>query len=676
VTRKRVVNHAGAAWVAAVAGAWLVAVACRTMQGGSAASAAGVSTEGSSSYATVRPPSIRVGVLPGVERASIGADSGVVVHGRAPGEAAVLVRALPRATFRSTGAGRLRLLETGDELVLASVLPAVPAELLQADAMPYRGLLEVRPAETATLTVVNVVHLEDYLRGVVPNELSPQAFPKIEALKAQAVAARTYALSHLGDYSSKGYDVCATPSCQVYRGQSSEHPLTDRAVEETRGIVATWRGRAIHAYYTSTCGGHTEEGGAIFDDDAPYLRGVACLPERSSRHSVRTTAPPRRDLPGGPDTVRDVALLEALGVIEAAEAVPARLEGIPSDAELRAWTARLQAALHRSGCDSPVSGALARRATFARHLVATACWGERAERLLAPGDTEYLLQAEDAGQLDREERQALALLVHEGLVSPGPDAALTRAGALALIAGVAEKAGAPGLARGELAGLAEGSLSVLHGGAADGLLQGEGADSHPLDPGVRLFRDLDGVHAGASELTLSVGDRVAYVERGGKVVYLEAEQSRRGAAADRSSRYYNWEVRLTPAEVAEAISRYGSVGQVRDIVPKRLGVSGRVVELGVVGTAGQLDLKGLRVRWGLGLRENLFVINRETGPSGEIERFVITGKGWGHGVGLCQVGAFGMAQAGSTFEEILKHYYTGVSLSLPDAGGAAVVGRP
>ncbi len=82
------------------------------------------------------------------------------------------------------------------------------------------------------------------------------------------------------------------------------------------------------------------------------------------------------------------------------------------------------------------------------------------------------------------------------------------------------------------------------------------------------------------------------------------------------------------------------------------------------------------MRWGLGLRENLFVIDRETGPRGEVERFVITGKGWGHGVGLCQVGAFGMAQAGSTFEQILKHYYTGIRLSQPEAGGGAVVGRP
>jgi stage II sporulation protein D len=643
------------------------------MQGEVPPGPAGLSSPVFASSEAVPLPAIRVGVSPSVERVSIGVDSGVVVHGRAPGETAVRVRSLPRATFHPAGPGQIRLVETGDVLDLAAVTPVVATEFLMADATPYRGVLEVRPAEPGRLTVVNVVNLEDYLRGVVPNELSPQAFPQIEALKAQAVAARTYALSHVGDYASKGYDVCATPSCQVYRGQSSEYPLTDRAVEETAGIVATWRRRPIHAYYTSTCGGHTEEGGPIFDDDEPYLRGVACLAESSSRHTVRTTAAPRRGLPGGPGTAHDVALLEALGIVDAAEADPARLAGIPSDAEIRAWTVRLQAALHFNGCQSPVGGALARRATFARHLVASACWTERAERLLAPGDAEYLLQAEDADQLDGDgERQAVALLVHEGLLSPAPDntlrpgAALTRAEALGLLAGVAEKARAPGLADGEVAGLAEGQLSVLHG---------EAADSHPLDTAVRLFRDLDGVHAGTSELTLSVGDHVVYVERDGRVVYLEAEQTRRGAAADRGSRYYRWEERLTPADVARTIARYGTVGQVRDIVPKRLGVSGRVVELGVVGSAGQLDLKGLQVRWGLGLRENLFVINRETSPRGEVERFVITGKGWGHGVGLCQVGAFGMAQAGSTFEEILKHYYTGVSVSRPEAVGA-VVGRP
>jgi stage II sporulation protein D len=81
-----------------------------------------------------------------------------------------------------------------------------------------------------------------------------------------------------------------------------------------------------------------------------------------------------------------------------------------------------------------------------------------------------------------------------------------------------------------------------------------------------------------------------------------------------------------------------------------------------VGSEGELPLKGLQVRWGLGLRENLFVIDRERAPDGSVARFIFTGKGWGHGVGLCQVGASGMAVQGATYDQILSHYYRGVRL--------------
>ena len=235
MTRKRVVHHPGAAWVAALAGAWLAAAACRTMQGPVASGVAPALA--APVEAAVPEPALRVGVRVEVEGVSVSAASGVVVRARVPGETPSLVRTLPRATFRPGGAGRLRLVETGDLLELATASAAGTDELLQADATAYRGILEVRPAEPNLLTVVNVVNLEDYLRGVVPTELSPQAFPQIEALKAQAVAARSYALAHLRDYAPKGFDVCATPACQVYRGISSEHPLTDRAVAETRRVV-------------------------------------------------------------------------------------------------------------------------------------------------------------------------------------------------------------------------------------------------------------------------------------------------------------------------------------------------------------------------------------------------------------------------------------------------------
>ncbi|MEP6637092.1 MAG: SpoIID/LytB domain-containing protein, partial [Acidobacteriota bacterium] len=124
---------------------------------------------------------------------------------------------------------------------------------------PYRGRIEVFANPRGTLTVVNVLGLEDYVRGVVANELSPGGYPALEAQKAQAIAARTYALRNRGQFSSQGFDLLPTTRSQVYRGLASEHPLSTRAVDETRGLIATYNGEPINALYTSTCGGRTED---------------------------------------------------------------------------------------------------------------------------------------------------------------------------------------------------------------------------------------------------------------------------------------------------------------------------------------------------------------------------------------------------------------------------------
>jgi peptidoglycan hydrolase-like amidase len=147
---------------------------------------------------------------------------------------------------------------------------AVPVRL---NGKAYRGKLEVFVNSRGTLTVVNVVPIEDYLLGVVPNELS---LPSLEAQKAQAVAARTYALANVGNYGRQGFDLLPTVWSQVYKGVSSENANGTRAVMETRGIVATYQGKPINAKYTSTCGGRTENSENVFDFNAPYLRGVEC----------------------------------------------------------------------------------------------------------------------------------------------------------------------------------------------------------------------------------------------------------------------------------------------------------------------------------------------------------------------------------------------------------------
>ncbi len=649
-------GNAGAAVAAAVAVGMGLAVACRTLP----ARPAGTLPQAFSVEAFVPSPRVSVGLATDVARVAITADSGVVAWVPAERRAWLPVEAPTLDFGRSPlSSSRLRIVQTGDDVESAFVVPKGEGEILRVDGVPYRGIVELRRTDEA-LTVIDVVNVEEYLRGVVPNELSPQAFPQIEALKAQAVAARTYALRNLGQFQARGYDICATAACQVYKGKSTESPLSDRAVEETRGIAATYQGTPIEALYTSTCGGHTEDGENVFDgQSAPYLHGVVCAPEKSAWSLVRTTAPARAQ-GDDEDSGRDLALLVSLGVLEAKTYSPAFLKGVASDAELKTWTSRLVAAAKRKPGETEIEPPLSRRAAFFRYLVGSMGWEERARRLLAPGDPDYLLQIEDRVDLVApEEALAAALLIQEGILSPFPDNTLraarpiTRAQALSLVARTAEKAGAPALVSGEFQGSEGGQMKVTAAGA---LL------SFVLDPQVRLFRSLDGSRAAASELSLATGDAILFVAQEGRVTFLEVDQSRLGAAADRTSRYFRWEVRLSPAEVAKAIVRYGNVGTVRDVVPRRIGSSGRVVEMAVVGSDSELALKGLKIRWALGLRENLFVIDRQLSANGDVERFVFTGKGWGHGVGLCQVGAFGMARSGSTYTAILSHYYPGVAI--------------
>jgi len=124
----------------------------------------------------------------------------------------------------------------------------------------YRGSLEIICSrEAESFTAIDELDIESYLKGVLPAEMGERSPEEYEALKAQAVAARTYALYKL--QSQKGEDryLHATVLDQVYQGYDSERQLSNRAVEETRGQVLTHRGRLICAYYHAICGGSTED---------------------------------------------------------------------------------------------------------------------------------------------------------------------------------------------------------------------------------------------------------------------------------------------------------------------------------------------------------------------------------------------------------------------------------
>lgn len=148
----------------------------------------------------------------------------------------------------------------------------------------YRGSLEIKKID-ANLWVINVLDIESYLKGVVPCEIGGVPEKQIEAAKAQAVAARTYARAHFGQYQELGFDLYATVQDQVYKGIACERDITNRAIQSTAGEVLLYRNQPIEAKYHSTCGGRTADFNDAWSGNAPpYLRSVSCRYCKNSPH--------------------------------------------------------------------------------------------------------------------------------------------------------------------------------------------------------------------------------------------------------------------------------------------------------------------------------------------------------------------------------------------------------
>lgn len=152
---------------------------------------------------------------------------------------------------------------------LIDIEPRDLADVTTINDRPYRGRVRV-DLSGGDPQVVNELRLADYLASVVGSEIPPTW--EVEALKAQAVAARNYALRQVDP--SADFDICDSQFCQAYAGVAGEHPSTVQAVRETSGVVAMYEGDLIAAYYASNMGDHTTSAVDVWGRDVPYLRGV------------------------------------------------------------------------------------------------------------------------------------------------------------------------------------------------------------------------------------------------------------------------------------------------------------------------------------------------------------------------------------------------------------------
>ena len=537
---------------------------------------------------------------------------------------------------------------------------AVPVKL---NGKAYRGKIEVFVNSRGTLTVVNVVSLEDYLLGVVPRELG---LPSLEAQKAQAVAARTYAIANKDGFASQGFDLLPTVWSQVYGGVSAENSMATQAVLQTRGIVATYNGKPINALYTSTCGGRTENSENIFDFNEPYLRGVECSFEGSRYFDpflIKTQRLPAR--------LRDEQNLQLVRFMSLLAVNNFQLntnpitddwfEDSPTQSELSNWMNNL--ALKFGKTYPNVTKDTAKPAELAKLLVSYIYPEGTTDVLLTESDINYQLSFDDAAEIPKDSRANIAILLRDGYFTIYPDLTLkpqkafSRAKLLRLIQQIYDKKKwLPALQTGVTEASENGMLNIK---------QGKTKRPFALRQDVFLFRQFGEDFYQVKEAALVGGETVSFqTDAAGAVIYLEIKPTVQPTIAEKMSPFTFWNASLSSGAVQSRLSRYvRGIGTLYDVRIKQKGFSRRAVELEIVGSNGVKTLKGGKIRSALRLKEQLFVLNKRYDSAGRVTSYSFTGRGWGHGVGMCQYGAYGLGKMGYKYDAILKHYYSGIELT-------------
>lgn len=338
--------------------------------------------------ATVVPERLRVGLVVGARTTELGVNAPVRVGDSylEPGEPYRL----------SVEAAGIRIQRKSGALV--GVFP-VPVRLeseepLLVEGKRFRGALEIMrtPGEAGALTVVNDVGLEDYLKGVLPAEMVT-GWPT-EALKVQAVAARTYAAANMGRRASQGFDLFPTVSDQVYRGLEIEAADTTAAVDATRGEVMRYQGTLINALFFSSSGGSTDAARQVWDLDLPYIQGVKDPDESPNRSWQKAMTPAEVQATLTKLDVR-VGTVQKLAVAARTDAGRARwltVTGSQGTARVDANKFRLAAGLKSTMYQlSPSGGGWRFDGSGYGHGLGMSQWGARA-RALAGQDYRSILQ--------------------------------------------------------------------------------------------------------------------------------------------------------------------------------------------------------------------------------------------------------------------------------------------
>ncbi len=443
---------------------------------------------------------------------------------------------------------------------------------LQFEDKRYRGDL-ILILEKGKILVINKIYMEDYLLGVVPAEMGPKSYPSLEALKAQAVVARSYGYYKIKKPDNKFYDLCATPACQVYNGFNWESELSTKAVLETKDLVLKDKeGNIQETFYMATCGGHTAYGKDIFPlgENSKYFPSKPCFEL------------PKFEIKGKKSKLNKdgsaVYLLWNGDIFYGAN----KFFGIKKNEDL---------------CKA-ILNLLKEKGESCKNLFELPIFKDY-----------YLSYLKGEG-----EENLLWSIFYKFLYSKKD---------LSIVSGI---------------------FSYLY---EDKIYLLEKENPFCLSKNTALFLSRKQDIISIENMKLYPGDKVELILFGDNILSLEKKEPLINEFADGRAERAKWLYFISKEE----LSKKFNLGIIKEIDVLNKSKEGRVLSLKIRGSEGEVVLDRLNVRFKLDLPEVFFEILKV--PDG----YYFYGSGWGHGVGLCQEGAFGMGAFGLDFKEILNYYY-------------------
>ncbi|MFW6160006.1 MAG: SpoIID/LytB domain-containing protein, partial [Acidobacteriota bacterium] len=432
-----------------------------------------------------------------------------------------------------------------DETVLYFI-PSNSRSYLSFKGRSYRGIFVLK-ATSKGIVLVNILNIENYLKSVVPSELSPYTFRELEAQKAQAVAARTYALKNLGQNESFGFDLVDTPDSQYYQGMNVEHPLSSRAVEETKGETVLYKGKLIEALYTSTCGGQTENVEDVFQGPAlPYLRSTECVYESQREwflSSKRKLNPVYLD---GTNLTPLIAELISLNLIPFWDDPLLYQEKAESDKALN-WIDRSLSFLGKKSTNRGEMGKILTLGKLLPLIIEEFGWSQRVENLLLEEELSFILK--DFPGWPEHLRPGLAYLVKTGIIpdsfqATGPDEPVLYGHLVQILWDMISDQHV----------FWEEGIFIKQEGDVLKVEKGDEEIHLSFSPDTFYFKNKEGRRTLVRHLYLLGGEKVHWIENDGELKLLEVFLPNSTNILDRSSSHHFWQVRITGKDLEARIN--------------------------------------------------------------------------------------------------------------------------